>query len=132
MRNQADAATAVESTAIEKAKALARALGATPAFRALEAAHEALHADQELRQSLAAFQARQQELQLSQAWGGADPEAVQALEREWEGLASRPTLAAQLAARDELVAQLREVVAEIGEGVGLDFGEACAPAGGCC
>lgn len=54
------------------------------------------------------------------------------MEREWKDIAKHPVLAAHMAARDELVGLLREVAAAISEGVGLDFGVACAPAGGCC
>ena len=118
--------------ALERARALARAIGESTAFRAFEAAQEALEADAELGARLSAFQVREKELRLSRSWGGADPEEVRALEREWEDLAKHPVLAAQVAARTELLGLLREVAGAIGEGVGLDYGAACAPAGGCC
>jgi cell fate (sporulation/competence/biofilm development) regulator YlbF (YheA/YmcA/DUF963 family) len=128
------AATGVSeaTAALDKARALARAIGECEAFRAFEAAQEALEGDRELSARLAAVQVREQELRASRAWGGADPAEEKALEREWEELASQPALLAHLTARDNLLALLREVVGEIGEGIGVDYGAACAPAGGCC
>jgi len=127
-------ATAADPTAaaLESARALARAIGESTAFRAFEAAQEALEADAELGSRLKAFQMREQELRLSRTWGRADLEEVRAMEREWEDLAKHPVLAAHMAARKGLAALLREVAGEISEGVGLDYGAACAPAGGCC
>jgi cell fate (sporulation/competence/biofilm development) regulator YlbF (YheA/YmcA/DUF963 family) len=116
----------------ERARALARAIGESAVFRAFEAAEEALDANAELRSRIAAVQAREQELRMSQAWGGVSPDELKALEREWEDLATHPVFAAHLAARQDLVGLLREVAGVISEGVGLDFGSACAPAGGCC
>jgi cell fate (sporulation/competence/biofilm development) regulator YlbF (YheA/YmcA/DUF963 family) len=127
-------ATAADPTAaaLERARALARAIGESAAFRAFEAAQEAFAADADLGFRLSAFQVREQELRLSRSWGGADPEEVRAMEREWEDLAKHPVLAAHVAAREELLRLLREVAGAIGEGVGLDYGAACASAGGCC
>jgi len=127
-------ATAADPTAaaLERARALARAIGDSAAFRAFEAAQETLQADADLGSRLSAFQVREQELRLSRSWGGADPEEVRALEREWEDLAKHPVLAAHLAAREGLASLLRDVAGQISEGVGLDYGAACAPAGGCC
>ncbi len=120
------------TTVLERAHAVARAIGESGAFQAFEVAQEALEADATLTERLAAFQIREQELRLARAWGGADPDEVAATEREWKDLSSQPVLAAHLAARDDLLALLREVATAISEGVGLDYGEACAPAGGCC
>ena len=120
------------AAALDRARTLARAIGESAVFRAFEAAQEALEADAELGARLSAFQVREKELRLSRSWGGADPEEVRAMEREWEDLAKHPVLAAHVAAREQLVGVLREVAAAISEGVGLDYGTACAPAGGGC
>lgn len=127
-----DESPRLEVTALDRARALARAIGESAAFRAFETAHEALEANADLRAGLAAYQMREQQLRLSRAWGGADPEDERALEREWQVLANQPALAADLAARQKLLVLLREVGEAISDGVGLDFGVACAPAGGCC
>ncbi len=127
-------ATAMDATtvALDRARALARAIGESAAFRTFEAAQEALEADAELGQRLSAFQTREQELRLARAWGGADPDEVRAMDREWEDLAKHPVMAAHLAAREELLGLLREISGAISAGVGLDYGTASAPAGGCC
>lgn len=132
MTSTQGAAVDPTAVAVERARALALAIGESAAFRAFEAAQEAMDADADLGARLAEAQRQEQELRLARAWGGASDEDERALERVWQDLASRPTLAAHMAARDELLALLREVAAAIGDGVGLDFGGACAPAGGCC
>ena len=101
------AATTQERIALDRARALARAIGATAAFRKLEAAQEAIDADSELRLRIGEFNVREQELRSARAWGGADPNDESALEREWQDLASHPVLAAHLAARQELGDALR-------------------------
>ncbi len=73
----------LEAAALEKAKGLARAIGESPAFKAFEAAQEALVEDRELSQRLEAFQRRQQEVQFARAWSGADRQQEQAPETEW-------------------------------------------------
>ncbi len=125
-------ATDPKTLALERARSLARAIGESAAFRAFEKAQEALEADAKLSERLSALQMREQELRLTRAWGGADPEEVRAIEREWADIAGHPVLAAHMAARDGLVVLLREVAASISEGIGVDYGAACAPAGGCC
>lgn len=120
------------ATALDRARALARAIAESAEFRAFEAAAEALEEDGGLAQRLSSYQIHEQELRQSRAWGGADPQEVRALELEWEDLATHPILARQLAARDALLRLMREISSAISEGAGLDYGAACAPAGGCC
>ncbi len=129
---EAAEATKLERTAIERSKALARAIGATSAFLEFEATQEALEADGTLRLRLQEFNLRDQERQKARAWGGADPEEERALEREWQELAAHPTLAAHLAARQGLVLVCGELANAISESVGLDFAAVCAPSKGCC
>ena len=128
----AAAATTPERAALDRARALARAIGATDACRRLEAAQEALDADGELRLRIGKFNVREQELRSARSWGGADPDDERALEREWQDLALQPPLAAHLAARQELVTLFGEVAAAISDGVGLDYRTACVPSSGCC
>lgn len=122
----------LERVALEKARALARAIGGSPVFKEFEAAHEALIEDGELSQRLDAFQQRQQELLFARAWGGADPVREQALEAEWQTLSHTPTLRAHLKAQRELTALFREVAGIISQEIGIDYGAACSPGGGCC
>ncbi|MDZ7707829.1 MAG: YlbF family regulator [Trueperaceae bacterium] len=116
----------------ERARALAQTIEQSEAFRAYKVAEAALDADAALGSTLAALQARDQELGQSQAWGGADPTEVRAVQQEWQDLATNPILVAHAAARENLIALFGEVAVGITEGTGIDFGSACAPAGGCC
>lgn len=122
----------LDAAALEKARALARAIGESQAFRAFEAAQEALMADGEVDRRIQAFQQRQQELQLARAWGGADPLEEEALAEEWRKLSLLPALRTYLRAQEEVTALLREVAGAISQEIGVDFGAACAPGGGCC
>lgn len=122
----------LEATALEKARALARAIGESPVFRAFETAQEALVENREVQGRLDAYQSRLGELQAARAWGGADPLAEEALEAEWQKLSCLPEVRHYLRAQAELAGLLREVTALISEAIGLDFGAACSPAGGCC
>ncbi len=122
----------LEATALDKARALARAIGESAAFRAFEAAQEALAADQDVSRRLQAFQRRQQEVQLARTWGGVDPLEEEGLEEGWRKLSLMPALRSYLHAQEDLTALLREVAGVISQEIGVDYGAACAPAGGCC
>lgn len=122
----------LEGVALENARALAREIGESSAFRAFEAAQEALMADEEVNRKLQAFQARRQEAWFARTWGGGDPAKEEALEEEWRALSRMPTLRANLRAQEELTSLLRDVVEIISQEIGIDYGAACAPAGGCC
>jgi cell fate (sporulation/competence/biofilm development) regulator YlbF (YheA/YmcA/DUF963 family) len=117
---------------LECARALAGAIGESAPYQAYKTAQEALTSNGELSARLAAFQKKAQEVQLAQKWGGADPEDERALEHEWRELSRHPTVAAHLAARAPLLRLLQSVSEAISAGAGLDFGDACRPAGGCC
>ncbi len=122
----------LQEAALEKARALARAIGESPSFKAFEAAQEALMADREVNQKLQAFQRRQQEVRFARAWGGGDPAQEAALEEEWRTLSRTATLQAHLRAQEQLTDALRMVAGIISQDIGIDYGAACSPAGGCC
>ena len=84
-----------------------------------------------LRERFEAYRRRQQELQNARAWGGADEALERQLDEEWERLSRVPEFQAYMEAQQELIELCGEVVSRITEGIGLDFGRACA-AGGCC
>lgn len=131
-QEQGQGTSRVEAIARDRARALARAIGESPSFRAFEAAQEALLANRELQARLDTYRSRLQELQTSRAWGGADPLAEEALEAEWSRLAATREVRNYLHAQEALTALLREVAAIITQATGLDFGAACSPSGGCC
>jgi cell fate (sporulation/competence/biofilm development) regulator YlbF (YheA/YmcA/DUF963 family) len=120
------------AAALDAARALARALGSTPEFRHFETADAAFRADDAARRRLEAFQSRRQELAMAAMWGGADRAQQEELQREWERIAAIPTLRDHMAAQDGMAALFREVTAKITAAVGMDYGAACAPGGGCC
>jgi len=122
----------LQEAALEKARALARAVGESPSFKAFEAAQEALMADREVNRRLQAFQRRQQEVRFARAWGGGDPAQDAALEEEWRTLSRTATLQAYLRAQEQLTDVLRVVAGMISQEIGIDYGAACSPAGGCC
>jgi len=122
----------LQEAALEKARALARAVGESPSFKAFEAAQEALVADQEVNRRLQDYQRRQQEVRLARAWSGGDPAQEATLEGEWQRLSQTATLRALLRAEEDLVALFREVTGMISQEIGIDYGAACSPAGGCC
>ncbi len=122
----------LESVAIERARALARAIGESAAYRAFEETHEGLMADQALRQRLQAHQAERQAVELAKGWGGADRAREAAVEAEWRSLSAHPVLHAYLQAEEELTALLREVVGVLDAGLGIDYGATCTPPSSCC
>ncbi len=122
----------LEAVALEKARTLALAIGESPSFKAFEDTQEALVADRDLNRRLKEYQRRKQEVWFARTWGGGDPAEEAALEEEWSALSETPTLRAYLHAQRQLTDALRVVSERISEELGLDYGAACAPAGGCC
>ena len=120
------------AAAIEAARALGRALGESSAFKRFEAAYEVLQSDTAMRHRLADFQSRQQEIRLAAMWGGADPQEQNKLEHEWQNISAMPSVSDYLRAQEELAGLFREAVAKISEQIGVDYGAACSPSGGCC
>lgn len=122
---------AAEAHAVQAATAVGRALGRTATFRKYETAQEAFMKAPGLRDRLEAYQRRQQELQSARAWGGVDATLQQQLDEEWERLSRLPEFQAYMEAQQELIDLCGEVVSRITEGIGVDFGRACAAGGGC-
>jgi cell fate (sporulation/competence/biofilm development) regulator YlbF (YheA/YmcA/DUF963 family) len=100
--------------------------------RRFEAAQEAFMADRPLRARLDDLQARAQQLRVARMWDGTDAMQEEALQQELDSLADVPTLRDFFAAQEELRALLQGVTKKITEEIGVDYGAACSPAGGCC
>lgn len=118
--------------ALESARSLAQAIGESDIFRRFETAQDAFQADATAQSRLRAYQAHQQDLRVAAMWGGEAQEEQRALEREWQELSRLPTLQEYLQAQDALRELFRDVTGRITQGIGVDYGAACAPAGGCC
>ncbi len=120
------------AAAMAAARSLGRALGESSVFKRYEAAYEVFQADDAAQRSLRDFQTRQEELRMAGMWGGADRREQDRLEREWQSISSLPSLGVFLRAQEDLIALIREVVGKISAEIGVDFGTACSPSGGCC
>lgn len=125
-------ATDVEAAAMDAARALARTIGESVAFRAFEEARDTLMADATMTRRLRSHQRRRQAFETARSWNGADSREADELEAEWRVLAEIPAIREYLRTQDELVMLLREVAALISQELGMDYASACAPAGGCC
>ena len=122
----------LNSAVMESARSLAQTVGRSEAFRRFEAAQEAFMADRPLRARLDELNARAQQLRVARMWGGADPAQDEALQQELDTVADVPTLQQFLATQEALRALLQEVTKKITKEIGVDYGAACSPAGGCC
>ncbi len=120
------------ATVKDAARSLAKSIAKSGAMRSFEAVQEAFMADKSLQQELQQLQARQQQIRLARMWNGVDRKQEEELEAEWDRLAQVPMLQSYLRAQDELRAFLQEITGTISREVGVDFGAACSPAGGCC
>ncbi len=127
-------ATEVNLTAAvaESARFLAQAVAQSEAYRRFEVAQEAFMADRPLRARLDELQARGQQLRVARMWGGTDSAQEEFLQQELDSLADIPSLREFLAAQEGLRALLQGVTTKITEEIGVDYGAACSPAGGCC
>lgn len=117
---------------MEAARSLGRGIGESSAFKQFEAAYEAFQADGVARQRLADLQSREQEIRLAAMWGGADPQEQKELESEWKSFSAMPSNIGYLRAQEEFTVLLREASGKISKEIGLDYGAACSPSGGCC
>jgi cell fate (sporulation/competence/biofilm development) regulator YlbF (YheA/YmcA/DUF963 family) len=120
------------AAAIEAARALGRALGESSAFKQFEAAYEVLQSDTATRRKLEDFESRQREIRLAARWGGADAQEQSIIEQEWQSISATSSLGGYLRAQEELAVLFREAVRRISEQIGVDYGAACSPSGGCC
>jgi cell fate (sporulation/competence/biofilm development) regulator YlbF (YheA/YmcA/DUF963 family) len=94
---------------VDAAKKFGRAIGESDVYKYFEAAHQSLRSDQEARQLLQHYHQSQQQLQMMQSWGGANPDDIQRLEDMRKQMMENKTLKDFFEAQDELVAQLKEV-----------------------
>lgn len=119
-------------TVVKAARDLASAIAESEVFRQFEEAHERFRGDSKLQQQLRDHQARQQQARLARMWNGGDSSEADELERQWDLLLENRVMERYLACEEQLRNLLRDAAGRITNKVGIDYGAACAPAGGCC
>lgn len=112
------------------ARAFAQALAETPPFKALEEAGEALDHDLPAQQAIAAYQAKQQALQMMLQLNAVSLEERAELNRLHQAMLAEPSVVAYLQAQDNLVILSRGAAELLSERIGLNFAAACRS--GCC
>lgn len=112
------------------ARAFAQALAETAQFRALEQAGEALDADMPAQQAIAAYQVKQQALQMMLQLNAVSPEEHAELNRLHQAMLAEPSVVAYLQAQDNLVILSRGAAELLSKRIGLNFAAACRS--GCC
>jgi cell fate (sporulation/competence/biofilm development) regulator YlbF (YheA/YmcA/DUF963 family) len=117
-------------TVAEAARALARAVANSEVFRRFEAAQEQFTRDKKLQQQLRDYEVQQQQARLVRMWTGGEDGKTS--EQQWNSLLENPVLKNYLTCEEELRGLLRDAAGRITSEVGIDYGAACAPAGGCC
>lgn len=112
------------------AQAFAQALAETPQFKALEQAGEALDQNLPAQQAIAAYQAKQQSLQMMLKLNMVSPEERLELTRLHQVMLAEPTVATYLQAQADFVLVCQAAATMLSERIGLNFAAACRP--GCC
>ncbi len=116
----------VQGAAHDFAQALAR----SPQFRAFEEAQESLRQDQAAQRIITAYQSKQQALRMPMMLGTATPKERAELQRLQQEFLAHPTIAAYLAAQNDLIAVCQATADILSRHLGLSFAGACKK--GCC
>jgi cell fate (sporulation/competence/biofilm development) regulator YlbF (YheA/YmcA/DUF963 family) len=111
-------------------KGFAMALTEADVFQVFEVAAQKLHQDQEAQEVIAAFQEKQNSLQMMLKLNAVSPEDRGELERLRDAFVSNPTVAAYLEAQENLTTTCQAVAQLLNQSTGLSFSTACRP--GCC
>ena len=114
----------------QAARAVAAALAATPQFLAFEQAHEALQRDAAAQRAGAAYQDKQQSLQMMLMLNAVSAEERTELERLRDAFFNAPSVVAMLQAQEALQALCRATADMLSEAIELDVAAACGPR--CC
>jgi cell fate (sporulation/competence/biofilm development) regulator YlbF (YheA/YmcA/DUF963 family) len=111
-------------------KDFAMALTEADVFQVFEVAAQKLRQDQEAQEVIAAFQEKQNSLQMMLKLNAVSPEDRGELERLHNAFVSNPTVAAYLEAQENLTTTCQAVAQLLNQSTGLSFSTACRP--GCC
>jgi cell fate (sporulation/competence/biofilm development) regulator YlbF (YheA/YmcA/DUF963 family) len=112
------------------ARAFAQALAETAQFRALEQAGEAMDADVPAQQAVAAYQTKQQALQMMLRLNLVSPEDRLELTRLHQAMLAEPAVATYLQAQADFATLCQAAATMLSDRIGLNFAAACRS--GCC
>lgn len=121
-----------EAAALAQAQAFAKTLAGAPEFRAFETARERLAADRDATILLQRFQDAQQTVAMLQTWGGIATNELAELELVKVQAFENPLIKTVFDSQAALLKLFQDAAGVISAAVGIDFGAACRPAGGCC
>jgi cell fate (sporulation/competence/biofilm development) regulator YlbF (YheA/YmcA/DUF963 family) len=121
---------AAETGVRAAAQAFAQALAETPQFKVLEQAGETLAHDLPAQQAIAAYEAKQQSLQMMLRLNMVSPEERLELTRLHQVMLAEPVVATYLEAQANFAAVCQAAVTMLSERIGLNFAAACRS--GCC
>lgn len=107
------------------ARAFAQALAETPAFKAFEEAGAMLDNDLPAQQAIAAYEARQQSLQMMLQLNAVSPEERAELSRLHQAILAERGVVAYLQAQDNVIILCRATAELLSERIGLNFAAAC-------
>jgi cell fate (sporulation/competence/biofilm development) regulator YlbF (YheA/YmcA/DUF963 family) len=111
-------------------RSFAMVLTEADVFQAFEEAAHNLRQDQEAQRAIAAFQEKQNSLQMMLMLNAVSPEERQELESLRNAFVTNPTVAAYLEAQENLTTACQAVAQLLNESTGLNYSTACGP--GCC
>jgi cell fate (sporulation/competence/biofilm development) regulator YlbF (YheA/YmcA/DUF963 family) len=121
-----------EVEALAQARAFAQVLACAPEFRAFETTRERLAADHDATTLLQRLQDAQQRVAMLQTWGGIATNELAELEWLKAQAFEHPVIKSVFEAQAALSKLFDDTAGIISAEVGIDFGAACNPAGGCC
>ena len=121
---------ATETGVRAAAQAFAQALAETPQFKALEQAGEALEHDPPAQQAIAAYQTKQQSLQMMLRLNMVSPEERLELTRLHQVMLAEPAVVSYLEAQADFATVCQAAATMLSERIGLNFAAACRS--GCC
>lgn len=121
-----------EAEALAQTQAFAKALARAPEFCAFEVARERLAANRDAATLLQRLQDAQQKVAMLQTWGGIATNELTELEWLKVQAFENPLIKSVFEAQAALLKLFQDAAGIISTAVGIDFGAACSPAGGCC
>ncbi len=120
----------IDPTLREAASTFAQVLSETKEFWAFEESYQAFKHDRAAQEAVRLFEEKQRALQMLQRSGPIPESEQDELQRLRAAMLGDPKVSAYVEAQDELARLCQALVAEISDGIGMDFAGACAPS--CC